>query len=697
MTTPTKRTPRRRARPSLAAKQKAALERERLRLQAAADRAAERDKQLADAKAAIQTLIDDEAARRLAALNAHRPATVTELIRTHNLPEDIPWHPRYNIVGVQPDTDIQMLEWICFIKDWPAVYGGLGAFEHLKNLIKYTWPDIEFNEWLEMSLRSLCDTDNAIRIGDCTMRFVNWVGSGSAGKTFASGLFAVAWYIGDLVMGRSPRSSVTLTSTSKGIIAQRVWPVIQKLFHEAKRHPDNTKLVWGRMIDSMKMVEPLPDPSDPKRRDSKHVINALAVEPGELQRSLDRIKGRHTERMMLIVDEANSTPQAIFECIPNMLTSARELIVLVIGNAGSRLDTHGLCCEPKAGWKSITVESTHWETKGVAKWGIAPGVCVHFDAAKSPNVLAGRTLHKHIYSYERWQQVLRMGDEYRNTLQHWSQDRGFWPPDGLQTTVFSEALVISHDGMGKFNWIDTPKPCAGLDPAFGGDDCRLQYGFLGHVIGNRMALQLTDSVLVPFTPDSPDSLDYQIALYVIAKCKELGVTPALFGLDATGIGRGVAAIIQQLWSRDIQLVEFGGAASDLPASTEDPRHSHEIYANRVTELWYAARDLLSADQLKGLPQQAVTEFCARTYEFSGKRYKVESKKDMKARLGYSPDSADAVVVVCDVARRNGLIASPYQRRALRTAVASSDHMLDQLAEGSYSDGAAFSTYAEVEY
>jgi hypothetical protein len=40
-----------------------------------------------------------------------------------------------------------------------------------------------------------------------------------------------------------------------------------------------------------------------------------------------------------------------------------------------------------------------------------------------------------------------------------------------------------------------------------------------------------------------------------------------------------------------------------------------------------------------------------------KRYLVESKEDMKKRLGYSPDYMDAVAVLCDVARHRGLVAT----------------------------------------
>ena len=676
---------------ALAAKRQAALD------AAAAAEAAKveaRKRQLAELADAQKELLD-----------LARPATLLEYCRARGLPDDVIYHPRYNLPKCPPDTPLQWVENFCFARDWPAEYGGLGAYRHLVNFIATTWPDIQWNDWLERMLRSLCDADyvirdggtmidggsgSLVRVGGTTLRYVNWVGAGSAGKTFVAGLFACAWFIFDVFRGKR-ETSVTLTSTSKGIIAQRVWPVIQKCYHEAK-DASGRKLAWGHLVDSKKMVQAV-------KGDEKHSICALAVEPGDLQASLDKIKGRHTPRMMVVVDEANSTPQAIFECFPNMLTSVTELIVVVIGNAGSRLDPHGRCCEPKRGWKSITIEDDQWETKGVEQWGIGPGVCLHFDGSRSPNVLLGKTEHKFIYSFERWQQVLRMGDEYRNTLQHWSQDRGFWPPDGLQTTVFTEALVLSHDGMGRFDWLEPPRPVAALDPAFGGDDCVYQPGLLGLVRGPKLALQLLEPAFVPFDPESPDSIDAQIARWVVARCQKDKVEPEMFGLDATGTGRGVAALVTQLWSPRIASVEFGGAASEMPASSTDPRASREVFANRVTELWYVCRDLLSANQLRGLSEQAVKEFCSRTYQFAARRYLVEKKVDMKRRLGYSPDHADAVVVLVDVARRAGLKAAAVAG-ALRSANGDAawrdaEALIADLTSGDYSAANEFAAYVDV--
>lgn len=693
----------RRARPSLKAKQAAAAAAElaKRQRQAAAEEA--QAARLAEARAAIEQLIaqDVEDKRREAA--ARRPQQVIDFCNERGLaPDSIVYHPRYNMVGIPPEVDMQTVECMGFGAGWPTDYGGLGGYGHLRNFIATTWPWVEWNPWFEASLRAIADDDYATCIGETKLKFVNLTGPGSASKSFASGIIACAWFIVDVLRGGMPRTSITLTSTSKAIIKQRVWPVIQRCFHEAVRvesYGPPTRFKWGHMVDSEKMVKALVvDPiTGTIMKDSKHSICALAVESGEVSKAVDNIKGRHAERMMLIVDEANSTPQAIFETIPNMLTSVRELIIIVIGNAISRLDPHGLCCEPARGWKSITIDSEQWDTRGVAKWGIGPGVCLHFDGAKSPNVLAGRTEYKHIYSFERWQSVQRQGDEYRNTIQHWSQDRGFWPPDGTQTTIFSEAMFIAHDAMGTQHWMASPTPCAALDPAFGGDNCVLRRGLVGQVVGGKLAVQLLERLLVPFDPDSPDSIEHQIAVFVVEKCKSWRVEPPWFGGDATGTGRGAMAAIQQLWSPRILKVEFGGAASDLPASVNDPRQSHEIYDNRVTELWYATKDILIADQIKGFDAETIRQFCSRFYSYKARRYKAEAKDEMKSRVGYSPDDADAVVVLCEVARRHGLVPAAEASRTHAREDAAAIAALDSTLNTDYTATAAFSEYAEVTY
>lgn len=518
---------------------------------------------------------------------------------------------------------------------------GLKKNGHLRRLVDLIWTEgnIEWNPWLEDQLQSLCDDRGATRMGETSVRAVSWTGPGSAGKTFASGLFACAWFLA------SPHnSSVTLTSTSKQAMGGRVWAVINDLYLTAF-DPDTSEAFDWHMINSRKVVQY-------PRGNEKFNIACFAVEEGELQKSIDKIKGRHTERMLLIVDEANSTPEAIFQTIPNMLKGCRELVIIVIGNAISLFDNHGRACEPKDGWASISVEDTRWLTKGVPEWRLPPGLCCHYDGSKSPNVLAGKTIYSHIYSYENWTEAKKWGE---TSIHYWSQDRGFWPPEGTVNTVFSDPLISRCDGTGFLDFVAGRVVYGFLDPGFGGDRCVLQFADVGLLANGMTGIQLRMPVYLEIRVDSEAERDYQIARGTIEECKSRGVQAIHFGSDATAIGRGVHAIIASEWSAEILRVEWGGKASDNPSSQADGRPSHEIYCDRVTELWFRSREFLEAGQLKGLYVEAVKQACSREYKQQGRRYELNSKPDCKKKLGYSPDEMDAIAGLCEVVRNNGIV------------------------------------------
>jgi hypothetical protein len=88
---------------------------------------------------------------------------------------------------------------------------------------------------------------------------------------------------------------------------------------------------------------------------------------------------------------------------------------------------------------------------------------------------------------------------------------------------------------------------------------------------------------------------------------------------------------------------------------------YDLYANRVTEIWFAGKELIRCGQLKGVDPELAKEMTARQYETikggEGLRMRVEAKPDFKKRTGYSPDNADAAFLLVDLARnRHGLIA-----------------------------------------
>lgn len=600
---------------------------------------------------------------------------------------------KYGIVSTIP-LCARDNEWWAFKLDRTKEVGGLGKYEHFARAAWLTWPQFRakdaqgkpiysrnWNPWLVRNLKAFCSDAYAVRYGGTTIRVIPLTGAAAAGKTQATALYSMGWWACD------PDNSIAiLTSTGKNMIRRRIWPAILGYHGSMADYDTNEKLTTGYVVDSKTSILH-------RKGDDQRAIFALAVAEGETQKALNSLKGMHAPRILVVIDEANGTPEAIFHAVTNLRKGCRDLTVIVIGNPVSHLDPHGRACEPIEGWNTVGVESEEWPTKGVPEWQLEPGICLRFDGHKSPNVLAGEDKYPYLYSIADYESSKRPGVD--STLGYWAMDRGMWPPDGFSNTIFNDALIARCNASDQFTFVGRTMKVAGLDPAFGGDGCILQFGILGWLENGKMALQLTDWMDVPISPEAEaHDVDYQISRRVIEECRSRGVLPECFALDATGIGRGVAAIIANEWSPKIQRTEWNHSATERPSSQNDGRPASEVYADYVTELWYAAREGLEAGQVKGFSAESLFEFCARQYSLRGKKYLMESKTDMKGRIKYSPDHSDACALVIESARRNGLeisvrISESVQRdNAKDIKIAQEALAIDgdkTLADGGYAD------------
>jgi hypothetical protein len=90
----------------------------------------------------------------------------------------------------------------------------------------------------------------------------------------------------------------------------------------------------------------------------------------------------------------------------------------------------------------------------------------------------------------------------------------------------------------------------------------------------------------------------------------------------------------------------------------------------VSELWFAGKALLRAKQISGLDASTVREMVSRKYDTvkgAGKLLlRAERKIDMKDRVGFSPDLADAAFILIDLCRSR-LGFSSSERSAGRSA------------------------------
>jgi hypothetical protein len=134
---------------------------------------------------------------------------------------------------------------------------------------------------------------------------------------------------------------------------------------------------------------------------------------------------------------------------------------------------------------------------------------------------------------------------------------------------------------------------------------------------------------------------------VAAKVIELlGLSHCPVHTDVIGIGASVVDILTMyIHSRVIPINVAEGAKEDTDWS------GTLRFANKRAQLWWAFRDILNpANGFNvSLPkdQKLKSELCAPTYKMRANGILIESKDDIKKRLGRSTDRADAVIMAAE--------------------------------------------------
>lgn len=473
-------------------------------------------------------------------------------------------------------------------------------------------------------------------------KWVGLAGCASSAKTRNVAGFACLWWLCD-----PADSSVIFCSTTMKSLRKRGWAEVQN-FHTSVIGPR-----FGNFVDSRMMWQST-------KGDDKHAIVGIAVEEGGTSKVADNIKGIHTRRQMIVIDEATAIPTAIFDAATNMHAYPKEFIMVLMGNPRSRLDEMGKFCEPLHGWSSVGVDTDEWETK--PQMDGQCGIVLRFDAEKSPNIVEGKLVSRHLPTKEKVE-ARRKALSSENDPAYWSNDRGFWPPEGLVKTIFSETAIVKHNGAGKHVFTGARFEIIGaFDPArIGGDRRALRFAALGEIEGGGWGIEWMPPIIVPVSAKSNNPIDYQLVEQVRRECEKVtwrgnssySCPPESLGIDATGGGADLCDIFERLWSPSIMRIVFSGSASEDSCSLEDVRPANEVYRNKRAEMYFRSRNALNSNQLKGIDNETAKELCSIEFDDSKPLITLISKTDYKAMFGKSPDLADSGIMLLEVARRKG--------------------------------------------
>ena len=497
----------------------------------------------------------------------------------------------------------------------PSRFSGMSRGQHIKNCIAMLWPDImtRWNDWNELALWAWTTYDE-----------IGVTGCAAAGKTFTFTLLSLVEFL-----AKPMGTRVALTSTTVPSLRGRIWAEMMKFVRPI--HP----LFALNIVDSQTKIQF-------QKGDDRSAIIALAVDSGAIEQAVGKLQGVHLPRMVIMADEAAQTNPAIFSARANLQVGTDFFRFVAIANASSQFDPHGLFCEPKMGWGSLSDTDEHWETRS--------GICVRFDGLKSPNVKAGRVIYPYLFSQDNIDIIKKNFGE--NSLEWNSYVRGMWSKGGARNTILDQAMINEGNAREKVVWAGSEiTTIAALDPAFtgDGDDCILRFARVGKAVDEDLVIECTDVVRLPLQENENYPLFYQVADLTIAELQRRQIKPENFALDATGAGAGIADIISQRWQTGFLRVSFGGSASDAPVSMEDPRPAKQVYSNRVSQLWGQIRSVIMAGRMRGLDDQTARELCARIYSLKNEKMLLESKRDLKKRTkGGSPDRADALALLVEV-------------------------------------------------
>lgn len=123
----------------------------------------------------------------------------------------------------------------------------------------------------------------------------------------------------------------------------------------------------------------------------------------------------------------------------------------------------------------------------------------------------------------------------------------------------------------------------------------------------------------------------------------------LIGIDSIGVGAGVVSDCRALVGNDIDIVAVNSARSPEMSDSEKgkkiPDQSATQFLNiRAQMYWKAVEELKNNKWTLPKDDELIRQLCSIKYEIRNGKIKIEDKKDIKKRLGKSPDRADCFVM-----------------------------------------------------
>ena len=567
---------------------------------------------------------------------------------------------RYGLQFSQGASDVDVeIEMIKRGGQWTGKQGqaiGNGMFWHFKQLETLLYGEAKiWHEWNELQLKEYL-----------THRTIGILGPSSSGKTNGAATDVLAdWYCFPAC------TTVLICSTTTERLQDRIFGEIKKYHRLAKSRWPNLPghLIEGRLriVNDSRM-----EVTD--GRDFRNGIIGVPFKRGGNFQGLEDFIGIKNKRMRMIADELQMLPASFMMAISN-LDKNPDLKVVGLGNPKETTDALGCFCEPAfklGGWDGgidQIPKTKTWETRR------PDGICIQFVGTDSPN-LDGHLGIPLITQEAIDRDIAQYG---RDSLQFTMMNMGMMPRGQGSRRVITRQLCLKNHAMDKPNWLNSNQTSAAfLDAAYGGvggDRCIfgvLKFGqeaepidpsdLLYNIVNQKTAsnrhrqiVALNEITLVPINVQIDVEVTDQIVNYVQSQCVTRNIPPQNFFFDS-GMRTALVSSFARLWSPQTNPIDCGGTPTDRLVSAQIQIPANKYYRKLITELWFRVRLAIEAGQFRGMRDAVMTEGCAREWKMVGNNLiEVETKQEMKLKIGRSPDMFDALCIGLEGAARLGFV------------------------------------------
>lgn len=264
-----------------------------------------------------------------------------------------------------------------------------------------------------------------------------------------------------------------------------------------------------------------------------------------------------------------------------------------------------------------------------------------------------------------------------NTPSWYSQVLGFpfIQKEGSAAVGVITPIMVRESKLYPLNWKYGAKAefFMGVDPAASGkhDAASIVVAKMARMEDGRMGIDVMngDGSVQVLLKDGEDFID-SIVSDMYSLSNRYGVPLRNIAVETHGVGEALRyAIMRHVengkWKEDYDKGQMFTTVSPMAAVSDlymykmlgTRMQSHELVADKSTELWYAIRCAFLTRQIFNVPEVIVQQLLQRQLLLHGSkgRYKMETKAQMQKRGIKSPNDADALSNAIELMRRRGFV------------------------------------------